>query len=76
MNTKTKLIIVHYLIFLSTFFLVWFILDYTFQNLENPYIGMISAGLSGLLSPRLKTFDTQAGQKLHFKWIFLKKSIF
>ena len=75
MNTKTKLIIVHYLIFLSIFLFIWFILDNAFQNLDNPYIGMISAGFAGLLSPRLKTFDTQAGQKLEFEWIFLKKLI-
>ena len=75
MNTKSKLTIIYYLIFLSIFLVIWFIVDYTFQDLDKPYIGMISAGFAGLLSPRLKTFDSQAGQKLQFKWIFLKKSI-
>lgn len=74
MNTKTNLII-HYLIFLSIFLLIWFIINYAFQNLDNPYIGMISAGFAGLLSPHLKTFDTQADQKLQFKWIFLKNDL-
>ena len=36
---------------------------------------MISGGIAGLLSPRIKEYETQSGKQTQLKWIFMKKVI-
>jgi hypothetical protein len=75
MTKKTKLIIFRYLISFIIFLIVWAILHFTFENLGNPYKGMISAGIMAILSPRIKEYETQSGKQMQLKWIFLRKPI-
>ena len=75
MNKKTKVRVLWYLSFLIVFLIVWTILHITFRNLESPYKGMISGGIAGLLSPRIKEYETQSGKQTQLKWIFMKKVI-
>lgn len=75
MNIKTKVRILSYLVFFIIFLIVWTILHYAFVNLENPYKGMISAGVSAILAPRINEYNTQSGKQIQLKWIFLKKPI-
>ncbi|AJR03372.1 hypothetical protein [Siansivirga zeaxanthinifaciens] len=75
MNKKTKVKIIWYLSFFVVFLIIWTILHYTFENLENAFKGLISAVISGLLSPRLTEYETQSGKQMQLKWIFFKKPI-
>ena len=75
MNKKTTVRIICYLSSLIIFLIVWTMLHFTFENLDAPYKGMISGGISGLLSPRMTEYETQSGKQIHLKWIFMKKVI-
>ena len=75
MRTTTKVRILSYLAFFFIFIIIWIILHYTFENLENPYKGMITAGITAIFSPRINEYKTQSGNKMQLKWIFLKKTI-
>ncbi|MDY7395165.1 hypothetical protein UMM65_07915 [Aureibaculum sp. 2210JD6-5] len=70
MNKKTKVRILWYLSFLVIFLIVWTILHFAFKNLESPYKGMISGGISALLAPRIKEYETQSGKQVQLKWFF------
>lgn len=61
--------------FLAIFLIVWTILHFAFENLASPYKGMISGGIAGLLSPRIKEYETQTEKQTQMKWIFMKKAI-
>ena len=76
MNKKTKIKIIWYLSFFVVFLTIWTILYFTFENLESVYIGLISGGISGLLSPRITEYETPSGKQTQLKWIFFKKPIF
>jgi hypothetical protein len=75
MNKKNKVKILRYLISFIIFLIVWVILHFAFENLGNPFKGMISAAVSAILSPRLKEYKTQSGKQMQVKWIFLSKPI-
>ena len=75
MNKKTKIKIIWYLSFFVVFLTIWIILHFTFENLESAYKGLISGGISGLLSPRITDYETQSGKQTQLKWIFMKKVI-
>jgi hypothetical protein len=75
MNKKTKLKILWYLPFFAIFLIVWIILHFAFDNLKSAYKGLISGGISGVLSPRITEYETQSGKQIQLKWIFMKKAI-
>jgi hypothetical protein len=75
MNRRTKFKILNYAIFITLFFVIFFILKFTFLDMENSYKALICGALTALLSPKIIEFDTQAGKQIQFKWIFLKKVI-
>jgi hypothetical protein len=75
MNKQTKVIILRYLISFIIFLIVWITLYFSFENLGNPYKGLISAGITAILSPRIKEYETQSGKQMQVKWIFLRKHI-
>jgi hypothetical protein len=75
MNKLTKVKIIWHFSFFVIFLIIWAILHFSFENLESAYKGLISGGISGLLSPRITEYETQSGKKTQLKWIFLKKVI-
>lgn len=75
MNKKTKMRILWYGSFLVIFLIVWVTLHFAFKNIGDPYKGMISGGVAGLLSPRITEYETQSGKKTQLKWIFMKKAM-
>ena len=75
MTKKTKVKIIWYVSFFVIFLIIWTTLHFTFENLESAYKGLISGGISGLLSPRITEYETQSGKQTQLKWIFLKKVI-
>jgi len=36
---------------------------------------LINIGVAYLLSPKISYFETQTGQKVQLKWLFLKKAV-
>jgi hypothetical protein len=75
MTVKTKVRILSFLAFIVIFLIVWAILHFAFEDLENPYKGMISAVVSAFFAPRINEYKTQSGKQMQLKWIFLKKPI-
>ena len=75
MSKKTKVKIMLYLSFFVIFLVIWTILHFSFENLDSAYKGLISGGISGLLSPRIKEFETPSGKQTQLKWIFMKRAI-
>jgi membrane associated rhomboid family serine protease len=62
-------------IFISIFLIIWVALNFMFENLSAGFKGMISGGISVILAPRLKRIQSQSGNQMQLKWIFLKKPI-
>ncbi|UMB54944.1 hypothetical protein MKD41_05585 [Lutibacter sp. A64] len=75
MNRKTKFIIFTYVVSFIIFLIIWMILHVTFKNLTPGFKGMIAAGFSFFLSPKIKVYKTQSGKQMLLKWIFLRKTI-
>jgi hypothetical protein len=75
MNLKTRVRIISYLAFFIIFLIIWSILHFTFNDLENPYKGMISAVITAIVAPRINIYQAQSGKKIQLKWLFLKKPI-
>jgi len=75
MSKRTKYRVLSSLAFFVIFFTIWTILHVTVKGLDVGYKGMISGGLTAILAPRIKKINTQSGDKIQIKWIFLKKPI-
>lgn len=74
MNRKTKIRIFVALTFLIIYSIIWAILYFAFKDLSNVYIGTIAAVLAVILSPRINNYESQTGNKIQVKWIFMKKT--
>ena len=56
-------------------FIFFLILHYVFE-IEQVFIkGAVSAGLAVVLSPRVRTIDTQNGTEEQIVWLFFSKAI-
>lgn len=75
MTNKMKVKTLIYSVSLVIFCISWVILYFTFESLSAGYKGMISVGLSVILVPRIKEYESQSGKQIQLKWIFLKKLI-
>jgi len=75
MNKTTKYRILCFIAFFLIFLIIWYALNFTFENLHGAYKAMISGGLTAILAPRVQKFKTQSGTQRQVKWIFLKKAI-
>ncbi len=73
MNKKTKIRILVALIFLIIYSIIWAILYFAFKDLSNVYVGAIATALAVILSPRINNCESQTGNKIQVKWIFMKK---
>lgn len=73
MNRKTKIKILVSLTFLIIYAIIWAILHFAFKDLSNIYVGAITAALAVILSPRINNYESQTGNKIQIKWIFMKK---
>lgn len=59
--------------FVAVFVLSWFVISHFYNNLKTGFVGAISGCIALLLSPKLKTQDSQSGKQIQIKWIFLKR---
>ena len=73
MTIKTR--ILYSLMFFVVYLIIWVILSFMFENIEDSYKGMICACVTVVLSPRLNNYKTQSGYGLQLRWIFIKKVI-
>lgn len=75
MNKKTKVRLLWALSFFIIFLLIWTILHFVFENLENQYKGLISAGITVFILPKINEYETQSGKQIQLKWLFFKNSV-
>jgi len=75
MNKPTKYRILCAIAFFIIFLIIWYTLNFTFEDLNGAYRAMISGGLSAIFAPRVHKVKTQSGSQIFVKWIFLKKPI-
>ena len=71
MNKKTKVFIAQFLCFAILFIIVRIPIDY-FTDLTSIWGSLIGAVVATILAPQFKVFDTQQGQKVYMRWIFIK----
>ena len=76
MDKKLRIRIIVALAFFVIYLIIWTILHFVFKELDFVYKGMITALLTVFLSPRIKNYQTQTGNKVQVKWIFMKKPLF
>lgn len=75
MNLRTKIYLLHYTVFLGVFLMLWFAFELIFEGLDLKIQALLCAVIARLLSPKIKTVDSQAGQQIQLKWFFLEKSL-
>lgn len=73
MSGKVK--ILSNVFFVAVFVFSWLVINYFYKDLKISIVGAISGIIAYLLSPRLKTLDSQSGKQIQIKWIFLKKLV-
>ncbi len=76
MNKATKAFLYYFVLFFAVFQLLWWSIYFLFPGLKGIYIAVISGALTAILTPQFKKAETQNGQKIEVKWLFLKKPFF
>ena len=71
MNKKTKSFIYNLLSFAAFFLPLQVALSY-FTNLDGLWIPITAFVIGTLLAPKFQTIQTNEGEKLFMKWIFVK----
>ncbi|WP_299114921.1 hypothetical protein [uncultured Winogradskyella sp.] len=75
MRTSTKANVYVFLIFLVTYFVVWFFLQLFFSDINTYLLSAISAAITVVLSPQKQVIKKQSGEQIQLKWLFSKKVI-
>lgn len=71
MSKKTKVFIAQFLCFAILFMIARLSIEF-FTDLTTIVGSIISAVFATVLAPQFKVFDTQEGQKIYMRWIFIK----
>lgn len=71
MNKKTKVFIAQFICFAVLFIIVRIPVEY-FTELSSLWGSVIGAVVATIFAPQFKVFDTQQGQKVYMRWIFIK----
>jgi hypothetical protein len=71
MNKKTKSFVYNFIGFAIIFFTVRYLVG-TYTNLEGYWIPITAFVVGTLLAPKFQTIQTNEGEKLFMKWIFIK----
>lgn len=72
---KTKAKFFQGLLFLIVFLLTWLLADFLLEkNMDHRagILGVIAAALALLLTPKMKTIESQSGQQIQVSSIFIK----
>jgi hypothetical protein len=79
LSKKTKARLYQGLIYLGIFLLTWFIGHFFLDdnlNFRGGILGMISASLALLLTPKMKIIEFQSGQQIQVSSVFIKGAKF
>ncbi len=80
MTTRIKARLFQGLIFLTTslitFFVVSLFIDASLVDHRAGILGMISAAVAGILTPKMKTIESQSGKQIQVTSIFIKGAKF
>lgn len=71
MSKKTKAFLFNLLGF-SFFYIISYFVVMTFGVLQGLWIAVTSFVISTILAPKFQTVNTNEGEKLFMKWIFIK----
>lgn len=71
MSKKTKAFLFNLLGF-SFFYIISYFVIMTFGVLQGLWIAVTSFVISTILAPKFQTVNTNEGEKLFMKWIFIK----
>ncbi len=75
MNNKTKYLIYRYLIPFLIFALVWLVFEYFYPEMIAGKKGFFAAGITYILSPKIKKINFISGQNIQIKWFVFGKVI-
>ena len=75
MKTSTKASIYIFVIFLVTYLVLRFGIEYIFNDINSYLLTAISAILTLLLSPQRRIVKKRSGDEIQLKWLFSKKVI-
>ena len=75
MKTSTKASIYIFVIFLVTYLVLRFGIQYLFNDINRFLLTAISAVLTVVLSPQRRIVKKQAGDEIQLKWLFSNKVI-
>lgn len=73
--SKTRVKVFTKLLFLSIFTLTWIVINTYFEQINAGIAGAISGVIAFILSPSVKEIESQSGDHIQVKWIFLKSLI-
>ena len=73
MNSNTKAILISILLFVIFFVVTFFTFKIVFNFSEGPFLGMISAVIAAIFSPKRKIITMQSGTEVQLVWFFCKK---
>ena len=71
MTKKTKAFLYNFLGFAIIFFAVRYLVG-TFTHLEGYWIPVTAFVVGTILAPKFQTVNTNEGEKLFMKWLFIK----
>ncbi|WP_179337483.1 hypothetical protein [Winogradskyella ludwigii] len=75
MKTSTKASIYIFVIFLVTYLVLRFGIQYLFNDINRFLLTAISAVLTVVLSPQRRIVKKQSGDEIQLKWLFSNKVI-
>ncbi len=75
MKNKTKYLMYRYLIPLLIFLLVWLVFEYFYPEMIIGKKGFFVAGITYMLSPKIKKINFLRGQNIQIKWFIMRKVI-
>lgn len=75
MKTSTKASIYIFVIFLVTYLVLRFGIQYIFNDINSYVLTAISAVLTVLLSPQRRIVKKKSGDEIQLKWLFSNKVI-
>jgi hypothetical protein len=75
MKTRTKAYLITFLIAVSIYLFVIFILQFIFHVTNLTLVIIIGSALTAFLSPKQQIIEKQSGKELQLKWRFSKNGL-
>lgn len=75
MKKNIVLIMLSFVVFFIIYLIIWKIMKFSFENMNEPIRAIICGGLTAVLSPRITNYKTQFGNTYQLVWIVFRKAI-